>query len=367
MAPGYRPGTPYIFRVFVVRAPGRVNLIGDHTDYQGGFCMPVAIDREVVVRVAARTDGRVVARSDAFAGVVDLPAGGSMEPGLVEPRWGRMLAAVLRVLARPDRVAVGFDAEISSTVPVGSGLSSSAAFAVAAVIAAAEASGDNTSPPSTASLARAAEHEGTGVPCGVMDQIASVFGVAGHALLLDCRSLEVVPVPLPDSVAILVVDTGASRRLADSQYAERREACAEAAARAGGEMLRDATLDRVADDPLARHVVSENARVLEFGEALCAGDLVRSGKLMTASHASLRDDFRVSTPELDVLVDALIESGAYGARLTGAGFGGCAVALVGVDRVEAVVAETVARYRAATELMPTPFVVRAVAGAGIVS
>lgn len=353
--------------MFVVRAPGRVNLIGDHTDYQDGFCLPVAIDREVVVRVSTRTDARVVARSDAFTGVVELPAGGVDEPGLVEPRWGRMPAAVLRLLAQDDRVAVGFDAEISSTVPVGSGLSSSAAFAVAIVIAATGASGEIASQQSTAWLARAAEEAGTGVACGVMDQIASVFGVAGHALLLDCRSLEVVPVALPDSVAILVVDTGTARRLEDSAYAQRREACVAAARRAGVDMLRDATLDQVAGDPFARHVVSENKRVLDFFDALRGGHLERCGNLMIASHASLREDFRVSTPELDTLVHALVESGAYGARLTGAGFGGCAVALVAADGLDHVVAGTVARYRAATGLTPTPFVVHAVGGAGILS
>jgi galactokinase len=351
--------------VFVVRAPGRVNLIGDHTDYQDGFCLPMAIDREVVVRARPRNDGLVVATSDRIAGIVEIPAEGVAEPSTVAPAWGRPLAAVLRLLAHPNRVPIGFTAAVTSTVPVGSGLSSSAAFAVAAATTAAHASGMSLAPDSVARIARAAEQAATGVPCGVMDQIASVSGRAGHALLLDCRSLAVEPVALPPSVAILVVHTGMARRLEDSAYAERRAECAAAAGHAGVRALRDATPDQVADNPFARHVVSENRRVLDFVAALRAGDLEGCGRLMTASHTSLRDDFRVSTPELDALVDALLRAGAHGARLTGAGFGGCAIALVAAGAVDDVVARTVADYRSATGLEPIPFVVHAVDGAGI--
>jgi galactokinase len=191
-----------------------------------------------------------------------------------------------------------------------------------------------------------------------------VFGRAGHALLLDCRSLDIVPVPLPESVAIAVVHTGLGRRLEDSAYAERRAACEAAAARLRVGTLRDATIDQVADDPIARHVVSENRRTVAFVDALRAGDLELCGRLMDESHASLRDDFRVSTPELDLLVDALVGAGAYGARLTGAGFGGCAVALAPSDGVDEVVTGACSRYVAATGLTPMPLVVRAVDGAG---
>jgi galactokinase len=350
--------------VHVVRAPGRVNLIGDHTDYQDGFCLPVAIDREVVVRAVARTDGTVVARSDALEGIVEIPADGFEDPSRVVPRWGRSVAGVLRLLSQPDRPAIGFDADVTSTVPVGSGLASSAAFAVAFAILGGEVGGYRTSPRSVALIAQAAEQAATGVPCGVMDQMASVFGRAGHALLLDCRSLDIVPVPLPESVAIAVVHTGLGRRLEDSAYAERRAACEAAATRLGVGTLRDTTIDQVADDPIARHVVSENRRTLAFVDALQAGDLELCGRLMDESHASLRDDFRVSTPELDALVDALVGAGAYGARLTGAGFGGCAVALAPSDGVDEVVARACSRYVAATGLTPMPLVVRAVDGAG---
>jgi galactokinase len=350
----------------VVRAPGRVNLIGDHTDYQDGFCLPMAIDREVVVRAEPRADGRVAARSDALDGVVEMPADGSEDPRGVEPGWGRPVAAILRLLSRPDRPAIGFDAEVTSTVPVGSGLSSSAAFAVAMVIVAGEIGGFEAKPEWVARIAQAAEQAATGVPCGVMDQMASVFGRAGHALLLDCRSLDIEPVRLPPSVTVVVVHTGVARRLEDSAYAERRAACEAAAARLGVTTLRDASIEQVADDPFARHVVSENRRVLDFVDELRAGALDRCGQLMVASHASLRDDFRVSTPELDALVEALIRAGAYGARLTGAGFGGCAVGLVPTDAVDDAVAAAVGSYRSATGLTPTPLVVRAVDGAGLV-
>jgi galactokinase len=352
--------------VLVVRAPGRVNLIGDHTDYQDGLCLPMAIDREVVVRARGRDDQMVVARSDAMDGVVELPADGTTEPASVEPRWGRSVAAVLRGLAERGRAPIGFEADVSSTLPVGSGLSSSAAFTVAFTIAAARTGGLALDGRALALAAQSAEQRATGLPCGVMDQIASVCGRAGHALLLDCRSLEIDAIPIPAAAAVAVVHTGVTRRLEDSAYARRRASCEAAAASVGVATLRDATLEQVAGDPVARHVVSENQRVVAFAEALRAGDLDECGRLMGASHTSLRDDFRVSTPELDALVDAFVRAGAYGARLTGAGFGGCAVGLVAAGAVDDVVALAVARYRSATGQTPIPLVVRAVDGAGLV-
>jgi galactokinase len=353
--------------VLVVRAPGRVNLIGDHTDYQDGFCLPMAIDREVSVRARERRDGMVVARSDALEGVVELPADGSTEPAAALPRWGRSIAAVLQDLGERGRAPIGFEAEVSSTLPLGSGLSSSAAFTVAVAIAAAELGGLALDGRPLARAAQTAEQRATGLPCGVMDQMASVFGRAGHALFLDCRNLDVEAIRLPPLVAVAVIHTGVARRLEDSAYAARRAACEAAAATLGVTTLRDATTDQVADDPFARHVVSENQRVLAFVDALRAGDHDRCGRLMDASHASLRDDFRVSTPELDALVDALVSAGAYGARLTGAGFGGCVVGLVAAGEVDDIVARASARYLSTTGLTPVPMIVRAVDGAGLVT
>jgi galactokinase len=197
-----------------------------------------------------------------------------------------------------------------------------------------------------------------------MDQLASVAGVAGHALLIDCRSLEVRPIHLPGELAVLVVHSGLSRQLADSAYAERRAACEAVAARLGVRALRDATAEQVRDEPRARHVVSENARVLAAAEALAAGDTETLGPLLAASHRSLRDDYEVSTPELDVLVAALEDAGALGARLTGAGFGGCVVALARAAGAEQVAAVALARYQAETGLEPRLYRCRAAAGAG---
>jgi galactokinase len=334
--------------MFVTRAPGRVNLIGDHTDYQDGLCFPMAIDLEVTMTASRRDDGRVVAHSEHYADAVDLAVDSSEDPHLVEPAWGRPIAAALAELRDRGRIEVGFDASVTSTVPLGSGLSSSAAFTVATVLTAAHANGITVHGREAALLAQRVEQRANGVPCGVMDQMASACGRAGHALLLDCRSLAIEAVPLPDDIAIVVAHSGAARVLAGSAYTERAEAVAAAAERLGIPALRDATLEQVADDPLARHVVSENARVSEFASALKAGDIAHAGSLMNESHQSLRDDYCVSTPELDDLVTRLRNAGAYGARLTGAGFGGCAVALVAADRAAAIVAEIEPYYRAFT-------------------
>lgn len=336
-------------------APGRVNLIGDHTDYQDGWCLPMAIDRAVDVAVSPRTDGRVRARSDDLGGTVELAADGSAAGAAVEPEWGRAVAATLTVLAEAGRAPVGADLHIRSTVPIGSGLSSSAAFGVAITMALADVGDLTVTGSDLARLAQTVEHRASGVPCGIMDQLASVSGRADHALLLDCRSLAVTPVAIPPEAVFVVVHSGEPRRLVDSAYAARRLACEEAAAALGVVTLRDAPFAAVADVPFARHVVSENARTLAFADALRSGDLDRCGALMLESHGSLRDDFGVSTTRLDELVVALMSAGAFGARLTGAGFGGCAVALF--DPVRAPIAAE--RFGG--------FVVRAADGARIVT
>ena len=331
-----------------------MNLIGDHTDYQGGLCLPMAIDREVRVECVARTDGTVHVRTDAFAGDAVVTADGAGDVRTTEPAWAATVVAVLRVLHERGRAPVGFDATITSTVPAGSGLSSSAAFEIAFALAAARVAGFAIGGRELALAGQAAEQLASGVPCGVLDQMASVFGVRGHALLLDCRTLDVDTVPLPATAAVVVVPSG-PRRLADTEYAQRRAACEAAAARLGVPTLRDATAAQVADDPVARHVVSENARVLECAGAFRAGDVERAGTLMLESHASLRDDFAVSTAALDGIVGELVAAGAYGARLTGAGFGGSVVGLVPAGDA-ADIADALGGW-----------VVHAAAGAGIIS
>ncbi len=313
-------------------APGRVNLIGDHTDYVGGLAMPMAIELVTEVR-GERGGDRVELRSDQEPepALVDLADPLGSTPGRRIPEWARYVAGVVAELA-PEQ---GFTGTITSTVPVGSGLSSSAALEVAVALAI----GFGGSPLELARACQRAEQTATGVPCGIMDQLTSVMGVEGHALLVDFASLEVEPVPLPAAVEVVVVHSGQVRALVASAYAERRSTC-EAAERAIGP-LRTATPEEVATiaDPVqrrrARHVVTENRRVLDFVEALRAGDLGQAGALMTASHRSLAADFEVSTPELDAIVERLTSTaGVFGARLTGAGFGGCVVALTSPNALE---------------------------------
>ncbi|MFM7062296.1 MAG: galactokinase, partial [Actinomycetes bacterium] len=246
------------------------------------------------------------------------------EPDHVEPRWGRYVAGAAAVLD----ARVGLRGAVTSTVPPGSGLSSSSALTVAVCLAL----GAPTEPAALALAAQAAEVRANGVPCGIMDQLCSAAGTAGHALLIDCATLAVEPVPVPDEACIWVVPSGQQRQLADSAYAERRAQCEQAAAQVGPlPTVAPARLASLTDPVVrarARHVRSESARVLAAAEALRAGDLAEVGRLMVASHRSLATDFEVSTPALDRTVERLRSvPGVYGARLTGAGFGGCVVAL----------------------------------------
>ena len=334
------------------RAPGRVNLMGDHTDYNDGFVLPMAIDHECVIEVSPALDGVVRARSREVPGVVAVAADGRDEPRSVEPSWGGFVAGAVRVLVARGASIAGAELEISSSVPAGSGLSSSSALSVALTLALADLGGLSLDTIETARLALAAEVEATGVPGGLMDQLAALFGQPGHALLIDCRVPTIQAVPIARNVTVIVVHCGLPRTLANSAYATRRAECEEVAARLGIAALRDATLDQVADLPRARHVVTENARVLDTADALRAGDLDTLGRLLLASHASLRDDYEVSTPELDILVEVLVQSGAAGARLTGAGFGGCVVALAPRQQGADVLERAMASYRTETGLEP---------------
>jgi galactokinase len=237
-------------------------------------------------------------------------------------------------------------------------------MSVALTLALADAAALTVEALELAQLARAAEVASTGVEIGLMDQIASVFGRDGHALLVDCRDDTIRPVPIAPDVALLVVHCGLPRTVADSEYAARRAECEAVAARLGVPSLRDATAAQVADEPRARHVVSENARVHETAAALADGDLARLGTLFLASHASLRDDYCVSTRELDVLVEVLVDAGAAGARLTGAGFGGCVVAVAPREVGDAVLAAAMVLYERETGVEPSGFVATSVRGAG---
>jgi galactokinase len=343
-------------------APGRVNLIGEHTDYSDGFVLPVAIDRGVLVAAARRADRRLRCWSAQEPGQLDVDLA-ELAPGRVEG-WGAYPAGVAWALGQAGLADGGADLLVDGDVPAGAGLSSSAALECATALALADlhrAPSASAAPDRVklARLARRAEVEAVGMPCGIMDQMASMLAREGHALFLDTRTLVTEHLPLGLDVAglrLVVIDTRAPHRLVDGAYAE-RHAAVEAAARAlGVPALRDAAIEQVqaAADELgepglrrARHVVTENARVLEAVELLRAGALDRLGPLLAASHASLRDDFEVSSPELDTAVEAALASGAVGARMTGAGFGGSALALVPEERAEPVADGARAAFAAA--------------------
>lgn len=330
------------------RAPGRVNLLGEHTDYNGGFVLPIAIDRFTVVVRDEREDDLVTVDA------ADLGESDLFYLSLIKPTgtWRDYVRGVIRLLA-PTK---GAHLRITSTLPRGVGLSSSAALEVAVGRAFSKAPG-----PELAILCQRAENEFVGVGCGIMDQFAVANARARHALLLDCRDLSYRHVPLPAGVSIVVCDSRMERRLSDSPYNERRRSCDRAASALGLVALRDAELDQLAELPhelrkRARHVVTENARTLQGADALSKGDVTAFGLLMDQSHRSLRDDFEVCPPAIDAIVTAIRSvRGCYGARLTGAGFGGCTVALVESGAVEAV-------RRAAQRLRTTVYECQPAAG-----
>ena len=389
--------------VRVVRAPGRVNLIGEHTDYNGGFVMPMALDRAVRIALvphdrpvvalwSVQFDERAEFRLPSGRGTPAVP-GGEAEPAGA-PHWLRYPMKVAEVLAEEGIVLRGFRAVVDGDVPVGSGLSSSAAYEVASALAfllaarpdapaapaAALAEAHGLSAERLAELCQEAEHR-VGVRCGIMDQFVSLHGRAGHALALDCRDLSFEAVPLPAREAkVVVIDSGVKRRLSSGAYNERRRQCEEGAERLrefdpAVRELRDVSLalfearaDRLPEiiRRRCRHVITENARVLESAEALKAGDLARFGERVNASHDSLRDDYEVSGPELDLLVEiARGVEGVFGSRLTGAGFGGCTVTLARPEAVEPLRAAVLGRYPGRTGLEPRIWVSEAAAGAAV--
>jgi len=342
------------------RAPGRVNLIGEHTDYNDGFVMPVAIDRATTASMTAREDRTIVARSGRAAPqTIDLDRPGSGPSGT----WADYIRGVAAILERRGHRIGGAEIAIESTVPAGAGLSSSAALEVSAGYGLLDLAGADVDLTQLALACQQAEHEFVGTRCGVMDQFIACHARARHALMLDTRTLEAQWLPIPDGITVLVCNSMTKHRHASSGYNERRADC-EAGVRAlaarlpGVRALRDVALTDLeshrGDMPervyrRCRHVITENARVLQAAEALTRGDLDVFGSLMVASHESLRDDFDVTTPELDALVDAALAcAGVYGSRMTGGGFGGCTIALVDESRSTLVATEIHERYRGAT-------------------
>lgn len=373
---------------WTVRAPGRVNLIGEHTDYNDGFVFPVAIEREVVIAARRRDDRTVRLFSNNFqqADSFDLDAIAQVPPGPDAPRWSNYLRGVFQVFQAAGHRLGGLDIAFEGNVPLGAGLSSSAALEVATGTMLDRSFDLGLGGREVALLGQRAENQFVGVQCGIMDQFVSALGQRDHALFLDCRSLAYRNVPLQlesHGLSIVIVDSGVKRGLVESQFNARRAECRKAVELLGP-LLGDPALASLRDvdgdafqvvapqlpEPIrarAAHVIGENARVLASVEALEAGRFEAFGELMNDSHRSLRDDYAVSTPELDRLV-ALAQAlpGVFGARLTGAGFGGCIVGLVADFALEAFGREVVERYRTETQREATMFVSSAVDGAGLV-
>ena len=349
---------------FVARAPGRVNLIGEHTDYNDGFVLPMAIDRDVIFVGAARPDPQVRIHSTNFNQTVEF-ALDAVAHSDTHP-WSNYVRGIADVLQKAGHSLSGFDAMMYGDVPIASGLSSSAASEMAS-IKAFEAAAESQSPLTLdgvkeAQLAQRAEIDFVGVNCGIMDQFISSLGKQGQALFIDCRSLEYELVPMPAGITVLVVDTQAPRTLAGSAYNERVRECAEACKLLGVISLRDVSVSQFEDQraklPMlianrAAHIVYENQRVLDAVAALRANDVAALGQLMLQSHNSLRDLYEVSSKELDAVVEiAQAMPGVLGARMTGAGFGGCAIALVKDENAAALKAAVEREYPIKTNRTP---------------
>ncbi|MFD3994764.1 galactokinase [Streptomyces sp. NPDC058583] len=348
-------------------APGRVNLIGEYTDFNDGFVLPLALPHTTVAAVARRDDGVLRLHSaDIDGGIVQL-AVDSLEP-LSGGGWAAYPAGVVWALRAAGHPVTGADVHLTSTVPTGAGLSSSAALEVVTALALNDLFGLGISRPELARIAQRAENDFVGVPCGVMDQMASACAEEGHALYLDTRDLSYRQVPFDlarEGLRLLVVDTRVKHALGDGAYAERRAGC-EAGARAlGARALRDVSavqlpeaLALLGDEKIrryVRHVVTDNARVERTIALLDAGDTRAVGPVLTEGHASLRDDLRVSCPELDLVVEAANAAGALGARMTGGGFGGSAVVLVDTDRADVVAAAVEKAFAEAGHAAPGIF------------
>jgi len=351
-------------------APGRINLIGEHTDYNDGFVLPFALPHAAYLAASQRTDGRWRLRSVDLDDTVELGPD-DLVPG--SPGWHSYLAGVVWALRQAGHDVAGADLVLTSDVPLGAGLSSSAAIECAALAALADLNGLEIEPLDRAKLARVAENAYVGAPTGLLDQAASTLCVADHALFLDCRSFEHQQVPLAVGAAgleILVIDTRTRHSHVDGEYAARRASCEEACRLLGVPALRDVTdLDAaLAQLPeligrRTRHVVTEDQRVLDAMTALAEDDYAELGRLMTASHASMRDDYEITEASVDLAVETALAAGALGARMTGGGFGGCVLALVAADRVEETSAAVAQAFADAGHEAPVTFLARPSDGA----
>lgn len=367
---------------WVAAAPGRVNVIGEHTDYNDGFVFPMAIDRYTVIAAAPALDGgnKIQLRSTAGHEPATIDLSKPLQPA-AKGAWYNYPLGVLAGFVGRGAKPGGFDALIHSTVPLGGGLSSSAALEVSTATLLEAMTGAQLDPVEKALLCQKAEHEYAGMPCGIMDQFISVMGKKDHILLLDCRSRKTELVPMTDpSVELLITNTNVKHELTGGEYAKRRAQCEAAAKALGVSSLRDADagmLERARGkmDPVAyrraRHVIGEIERTQHAAEGVRASNWPTVGQLMYASHASLRDDYEVSCRELDAVVEIALnlglKGGVYGCRMTGGGFGGCTVALVQADKVAAISGHIASEYEKRTKIKPTLFVSRPAAGATLVA
>ncbi|HEV2392396.1 MAG TPA: galactokinase [Verrucomicrobiae bacterium] len=366
--------------LWIAAAPGRVNVIGEHTDYNDGFVLPMAIDRYTVIAAApgGRGGSVIELRSTAEEEVARIDTAKALRPGAKGAWFNYPLGVIARFIGR-GITPPGFDALIHSTVPLGGGLSSSAALEVSTATLLEAITGKTLDPVEKALLCQKAEHEYAGMPCGIMDQFISVMGRKDHLLLLDCRSRETVLVPMSDlAVELLITNTNVKHELTGGEYAKRRAQCEQAAKILGVASLRDADAGQLEGarnkmEPVvyrrARHVIGEIERTTHAAEGVRAANWPTVGQLMYASHASLRDDYEVSCSELDTIVEIAqaigLQGGVYGCRMTGGGFGGCTVALVQADKVPAISDRVAAEYETRTRIKPTLFVSRPAAGASV--
>jgi galactokinase len=365
---------------WMAAAPGRVNVIGEHTDYNEGFVFPMAIDRYTVIAAAPAETGasRIQIRStgDEERAIIDLST--PLKPAPKGAWYNYPMGVVAGFIAKGIRPP-SFDALVASTVPIGGGLSSSAALEVSTATIIEAMTGQILDPVDKALLCQKAEHDFAGMPCGIMDQFISVMGRKDHILLLDCRSRETKLVPMTDpSVALLITNTNVKHELTGGEYAKRRAECEEAARILGVKSLREADAATLEQNRgkmnevvyrRAKHVIGEIERTVHAAEGVRASNWATVGQLMYASHASLRDDYEVSCPELDAVVDIALNIGAaggvHGCRMTGGGFGGCTVALVQADKVDAISSTIAAEYEKRTGIKPTLFVSRPADGAKV--
>jgi galactokinase len=366
---------------WIVAAPGRVNIIGEHTDYNDGFVLPMAIERYTVIAAdrPAKDTKQIQLRSTHGGQPTTIDLAQPLKP-FPKGNWANYPAGVIAGFLARGQNPGGFDALIHSNVPLGGGLSSSAALEVATATLLEIITGKKLDPVEKALLCQKAEHDYAGMPCGIMDQFISVMGRENHVLLLDCRSRKPELVPMTDaSVAVLIINTNVKHELTGSEYPARRKQCETAAKILGVPSLRDATPEALElakgrmDEVVfrrARHVIGEIERTVHAAEGVRASNWPTVGQLMYASHRSLRDDYEVSCHELDAVVEIAeaigIPGGVYGCRMTGGGFGGCTVALVKSDAVEAISKKIAADYKKKTGIEATIFVSRPAAGATVI-